>query len=297
MQVLITGGTGFIGRALCTQLFHSGHTVTVLTRSRAQAPSDLTGVRLVESLAGLKGIDAVVNLAGENLSAGRWTAARKQEFRRSRLETTQKLLAWMAESAQRPQVLVSGSAIGYYGARGNEPLDESSARGSDFAATLCSDWEAEANKARALGVRVCIVRIGIVLGEEGGALAKMLTPFKLGLGGPMGSGTQVMSWIRRNDLVRMIQWLLETPGTLGPYNGTAPAPVTNAEFTKALAASLKRPAVVPMPAAVLRLMVGEFAELLLTGHRVLPVRAEAQGFEFRYPTLPLALRDLNGSSG
>jgi hypothetical protein len=297
MQVLITGGTGFIGRALCTQLFHSGHTVTVLTRSSASAPADLTGVRLVESLAGLKGIDAVVNLAGENLSAGRWSAARKQEFRRSRLETTQKLLAWMAETAQRPQVLISGSAIGYYGARGDEPLDESSARGSDFAATLCGDWEAEANKARALGVRVCIVRIGIVLGAEGGALAKMLPPFKLGLGGPMGSGAQTMSWIRRNDLVRMIQWLLETPGTMGPYNGTAPAPVSNAEFSKALGAALKRPAMMPMPAIMLRLMVGEFAELLLTGQRVLPVRAEAQGFEFRYPTLALALRDLSKNTG
>ena len=292
MHVLITGGTGFIGQALCTQLFHAGHAVTVLTRNRAAAPNDLTGVRLVERLEDAQGVDAVVNLAGENLGDGRWTAAKKAAFHSSRIGTTQKLLAWMATLATPPRVLVSGSAIGYYGPRGNEPLDESARPGSDTAALLCRDWEAEALKAQAYGLRVCVLRIGVVLGKEGGALAKMLPPFRMGVGGPMGSGEQVMSWVRRNDLVRMIQWLLETQSCIGPYNGTAPKPVTNREFARTLGEALHRPSALTTPAFALKLMFGEMAQLLLTGQRVLPVRAEAQGFEFRYPELAGALRDL-----
>lgn len=292
MHVLITGGSGFIGRELCKQLFTAGHSVTVLTRKPAQA-APLPGVRWVASLQEVPQVDAVVNLAGEPLAAGRWNAARKQLFRDSRIGTTQRLLSWIESLPERPRVLVSGSAIGYYGPHDDTPLSETSAPGEDFAATLCRDWEMEALKARALGLRVCTLRIGIVLGADGGALAQMLPPFKLGAGGPMGSGAQWMSWVRRSDLVRLLQWLLETETASGAYNGTAPVPVTNREFARTLGAVLKRPAVMTTPAFVLKLMFGEMAEaLLLTGQRVVPAKAEAEGFVFRHPQLEPALRDL-----
>lgn len=293
MHVLITGGTGFIGRALCQQLLHSGHTVTVLTRSKSKAVLQLKNVRVVESLQDACDVEAVVNLAGEPLAAGRWTAARKQVFRDSRIGTTQKLLDWMASLAQPPRVLISGSAIGYYGPQDDTPLSERAPPGEDFCAALCRDWEAEAFKAQALGLRVCCVRIGIVLGVDGGALAKMLPPFKLGAGGPMGSGAQWMSWVQRSDLLRLIDWLLANEKTSGAYNATAPVPVTNREFARTLGAVLMRPAVLTTPAFALKLMFGEMAEsLLLTGQRVLPSKAEAEGFVFSYRTLDMALRDL-----
>ncbi|MES2885263.1 MAG: TIGR01777 family oxidoreductase [Pseudomonadota bacterium] len=291
MHVLITGGTGFIGRALCKQLFQAGHASTVLTRSRTPPP--LPGVRFIASLDEAEGIEAVVNLAGEPLADGRWNAARKQAFRDSRIGTTQKLLAWMESLPKRPRVLVSGSAIGYYGASDDRLLAEMAPAGEDFAATLCRDWETEALKARALGLRVCTLRIGIVLGADGGALARMLPPFKLGAGGPMGSGAQWMSWVRRSDLVNLIGWLLGNEAASGPYNGTAPKPVTNREFARTLGAVLKRPAVMTMPTFVLKLIFGEMAEsLLLTGQRVVPSKAEAEGFVFEHRELEPALRDL-----
>lgn len=291
MHVLITGGTGFIGRALCKQLFQAGHTATVLTRS--STPPPLPGVRFIARLEAAEGIEAVVNLAGEPLAEGRWNAARKQGFRDSRIGTTQRLLGWIETQAQRPRVLVSGSAIGYYGASDDRVLDEAAPAGEDFAATLCRDWETEALKARALGLRVCTLRIGIVLGTDGGALARMLPPFKLGAGGPMGSGTQWMSWVRRSDLVDLIVWLLGNEAASGAYNGTAPAAVTNREFARTLGAVLQRPAVLPMPAFVLKMMFGEMAEsLLLSGQRVVPSKAEAEGFVFAHRELEPALRDL-----
>lgn len=292
MHVLITGGSGFIGRALCKQLFVAGHTATVLTRKPADAPP-LPGVRSVGSLQEVEAADAVVNLAGEPLAAGRWNAARKQLFRDSRIGTTQQLLSWIESRGQRPRALVSGSAIGYYGARDDSPLGETAAPGEDFAATLCRDWEMEALKARALGLRVCTLRIGIVLGADGGALAQMLPPFRFGLGGPMGSGRQWMSWVQRSDLVRLLLWLLEIDTASGAYNGTAPTAVTNREFARTLGAVLKRPAVMTTPAFVLKLMFGEMAEaLLLTGQRVVPTKAEAEGFVFQHRELEPALRDL-----
>lgn len=293
MHVLITGGTGFIGRELCQQLFQAGHTVTVLTRAITATKPARPGVRLITALQDAQDVDAVINLAGEPLAESRWNAASKQQFRESRIGTTQNLLSWMAALPQRPRVLVSGSAIGYYGPRDDAPLDESAAAGDDFAAKLCSDWETEAFKARALGLRVCTVRIGIVLGSDGGALSKMLPPFKLGAGGPMGSGRQWMSWVRRSDLVRLLIWLLHSDSASGAYNGTAPMPVTNREFARTLGAALKRPAVLPTPAFAMRLMFGEMADsLLLTGQRVLPSKAEAEGFKFRFRELKPALFDL-----
>lgn len=291
MHVLITGGTGFIGRELCKQLFQTGHAATVLTRS--QSPPPLPGVRFIGRLDEAQGIDAVVNLAGEPLAESRWNTARKQAFRDSRIGTTQKLLHWMESLPARPRVLVSGSAIGYYGASDDRVLDEAAPSGEDFAATLCRDWETEALKARALGLRVCTLRTGIVLGADGGALAKMLPPFKFGAGGPMGSGEQWMSWVRRSDLIRLICWLLCNEAASGAYNGTAPGPVTNRAFARTLGAVLKRPAVLPMPAFALKTMFGEMAEsLLLAGQRVVPSKAEAEGFVFEHRELEPALRDL-----
>lgn len=291
MHLLITGGTGFIGRPLCKALLARGHEVTVLSRNPARAR--LPGkVRLVERLDGLRDIEGVVNLAGENLADGRWTSTRKQAFHDSRIGTTRRLVEWMESLPRRPSVLISGSAIGYYGAHGDEELTESAAAGEDFAARLCRDWEAEALRAEGLGVRVCRLRIGVVLSPGGGALAKMLPAFRLGLGGRMGDGQQWMSWIRRADLVQLILWLLRTPAAVGAYNATAPDPVRNAEFAALLAAALKRPALLPMPAPVLRAMFGEMSELLLKGQRVMPAKALAEGFQFRSPRLEMALGDM-----
>jgi len=294
MHILITGGTGFIGQRLCQRLLEAGHALTVLTRSPGRGP--LGQVQHVSQLADVGPVQAVVNLAGEPLTDGRWTPARKQAFLDSRIGTTRTLLAWMRDLPTRPQVLVSGSAIGYYGPRDASPLDETASPGHDFAAMLCRNWEAEALKAEDLGVRTCLLRTGIVLDRDGGALARMLPPFRLGLGGPMGSGEQWMSWIHREDLVGMILWLLADPDMRGACNGTAPAPVTNAEFARTLGGVLKRPAVLRTPAFALKLGFGEMAGLLLTGQNVVPARALHEGYRFRYPTLDGALRAILGFS-
>lgn len=288
MNILITGGTGFIGQRLCARLQALDHQVSVLSRRPGKA--DLPGVRQIGRLEEAGQVHAVVNLAGEPLTTGRWTAARKQVLLDSRLGTTRDLLAWMSALAERPRVLVSGSAIGYYGPRGDEPLDENASPGHDFAAMLCRRWEAEAFAAEALGVRTCVLRTGIVLGRDGGALARMLPPYRLGAGGPMGDGRQWMSWIHRDDLVGMIIWMLENPHARGAYNGTAPAPVTNAVFARTLAAALHRPALITAPAFALKLAFGEMAGLLLTGQNVLPQHALDEGFSFQYPTLERALQ-------
>ncbi len=295
MHVLITGGSGFIGQALCPTLLEAGHEVTVLTRDAERAGQSLPkDVELVERLDQADRADAVVNLAGEPLAEGRWTDSRKLEFRQSRLGTTEDLIEWIEGQppAQRPRVLVSGSAIGYYGPTGDEKLDESAAPGDDFAATLCRDWEQAAQAAETFGLRVAVVRIGVVLGPGGGALAKMLTPFKLGAGGPMGDGQQWMSWVHRQDLASLILWLLENEHAHGPHNATAPAPVRNGEFARTLAQVLHRPALVTTPALALKLMFGEMSSLLLTGQRVVPAQATAGGFQFKYPELEGALREV-----
>lgn len=292
MQVLVTGGSGFIGGALCARLQADGHAVTVLTRDPARTARAVPGVRAVATLDGLGGIDAVVNLAGEPLADGRWTDARKQAFRDSRLDTTRALLAWMANQATPPTVLVSGSAIGYYGPRGDNRLDESAPPADDFAARLCDDWESAAREATALGVRVCTVRIGVVLHPDGGALAKMLPPFRLGAGGPMGTGKQWMSWITRDDLVSLLVFLLGDAEASGAYNGTAPEPVRNEDFARALGAALHRPALLRTPALALKALFGEMSGLLLTGQRVVPARAQVAGFAFAHPTLDAALASL-----
>ena len=293
MHVLITGGTGFIGQALVRALLAQGHAVSVLTRDCAKAASVLPqGAGAVERLEGLAP-QAVVNLCGENLGAHRWNEARQRAFVESRAGTTRRLVEWLKSLPQKPRVLVSGSAVGYYGSRGDEALTEDAAAGNEFQSELCAGWEHEARGAEALGVRVCRIRIGIVLGP-GGALAAMKLPFQLGLGGPLGNGTQWMSWIHRDDLVNLILWLLTDDARSGAYNATAPRPVTNREFAQALGASLHRPAPFPMPAFAVKLLVGGMAHLLLTGQKVLPARAQAEGFRFRYPDLPSALAQVFG---
>ncbi|CBA15342.1 TIGR01777 family oxidoreductase [Xanthomonas albilineans] len=293
MHILVTGGTGFIGRALCPVLVQAGHRVSVLSRDLLRAARVLPEVHALDDLHRVASADAVINLAGEPLSDGRWNAIRKRRFRTSRIGTTRALVDWMErlDPTQRPSCLISGSAIGYYGDRRDDVLDEHAGPGEDFSAQLCRDWEAEALRAQTLGVRTSLVRTGVVLGHDGGALARMLPPFKLGLGGRMGEGRQWMSWIHRDDHVALLLWLLQHGGE-GAYNGSAPAPATNANFARQLAAALHRPALLPMPASALRLAFGEMAELLLSSQRVLPTRAQQEGYVFRYPQLDAALRAL-----
>jgi uncharacterized protein (TIGR01777 family) len=290
MHWLITGGSGFIGSALSRTLLADRERVTVLTRDIVRARTRLpTDVALVDSLGNARDVDVIVNLAGENLANRRWTRALKQEFRDSRIGTTRRVHDWIVAQPRKPRVLISGSAIGWYGPRADEELTEDAAPGDDFAAHLCRDWEDEACKAEALGVRVCRVRTGIVLGAGGGALAKMLLPFRLGLGGPIGSGRQWMSWVARDDLIALIRWLCKNEQASGAYNGTAPVPVTNADFAKALGRAVRRPASLPTPAFALKVLLGEMADMLLTGQRVLPARAIAAGFQFQFANLPTAL--------
>jgi uncharacterized protein (TIGR01777 family) len=290
MRVLITGGTGFIGRALCEALLARRHQVTVLTRDPGAAQRVLPlAATAVQHLKLIGAVDGVINLAGENVMASRWTPQRKQRLMDSRVGVTGQLIDWMRNAPSRPKTLISGSAIGYYGDCGDTAVDENAAPADDFAAGLCAAWEAEAGRAVALGLRVCRVRIGVVLERDGGALAEMLMPFKLGLGGPIGSGRQWFSWIHRADLVALLIRLLEDPQAQGAYNGTAPQAVRNAEFAQALGRALHRPAFMPTPPAVLRLALGERAQMLLTGQQVIPARTQALGFDYQYPTIESAM--------
>lgn len=293
MNILITGGSGFIGQALCPALIAAGHQPWVLTRDPAATRIRLgAGVALARDLNAVGAVEAVINLQGENLAQGRWSAARKQAFIRSRVDFTHALVDWIAALPARPVTLISGSAIGWYGDRGDEMLNESAAPGSDFAAHLCRDWEAAAQRAEDLGLRVCRVRIGVVLDRDGGALAKMLPAFKLGGGGPLGNGRQWMSWIARADLVRLLIWLLQHPTAAGAFNATAPEPVRQGDFARALGLALRRPALLPMPAFALRALFGEMAGLLLGGQRVLPQAALDQGFVFSHSRIDAALSAL-----
>lgn len=296
MNILITGGTGFIGQLLVPRLLNDGAQVTVLTRSSAKAakrlPPSVVAVETLDDVTDDMQVDAVINLAGESLGEGRWTAKRKQAFHDSRVGLTEQLVAWMAARPQRPSVLVSGSAVGWYGAQGQVVLDENALPVKEYQHSLCRDWEQAATGAVPLGVRVVCLRIGVVLGTDGGALASMLAPFKLGLGGWLGDGEQVMSWIHRHDLVQLICKAMEDDSLRGPVNATAPNPVSNKHFSKALGAALGRPVLMPMPGPVLRLLVGEMAHLLLTGQHVLPKKALDHGFEFAYPTVESAFEDI-----
>jgi uncharacterized protein (TIGR01777 family) len=307
MRVFVTGGTGLIGRRLLGALRGRGDTPVLLTR-RPDAARQMFGpdAAVVEGdpmKAGpwqdaVADCDAVVHLAGENVFARRWNAAFKQLLVDSRIESTRRVVEALkrhpAGADGRPKVLVNASAIGWYGPHGDEELDESAPPAADFMAQLCVDWEKEAHAAEGAGVRVASVRVGVVLDREGGALAKLLTPFKCFVGGPVGSGRQYMSWIHHADMTGVYLLALDNAEARGPLNGTAPEPVTNKQFSKALGRALHRPAFFWAPGFMLRLMLGEVAQVVTTGQRVLPRKALALGYQYRFPTVEAALKDIVG---
>ena len=296
MHIFITGGTGLIGRRLCKALLAEGHELTVLSRNPASVPVKCGAA--VHALASLtqwqpwQTFDAVINLAGEPIIDKRWTAQRKQILWDSRVTLTEELVRRIAAAEHKPAVLLSGSAVGYYGNGGDLVLDEAAGTGTGFAAELCNAWEDAARAAEESGVRVCLLRTAPVLSNDGGMLARMLLPFKLGLGARLGNGKQWMSWVHIEDYAAMVLRLLHDDQMRGPYNMAAPNPVTNAEFTATLAAALHRPAFFVAPAALLKLGMGESASLLLEGQRASPKKMEAAHFRFTFPTLAEALRDL-----
>lgn len=300
MRVLVTGGTGLIGSALCTSLFRDGHQPVVLSRRPEAARARLgDGVEVVRWPGGeqlpaavLQEVQAVVNLAGENIGAGRWTAARKELIMESRKEVTRNLVLAMVGAGERPKVLVNASAVGYYGPRGDEEVTEEDAPGGDFLARVCRAWEEEARRAEDLGLRVVILRFGLVLAREGGSLPRLVRPFRFFLGGPLGSGRQWVSWVHLEDALGLIRLALEEEGLAGPINVTAPQPVRMEELARILGRVLGRPSRLRLPAGVLRLALGEMAEMLLTGQRVLAERTLRAGYSFRYPGLKAALWDL-----
>lgn len=299
-NVLVTGGTGFIGSRVCTALHQQGDTVHVLSRNPDRAQTRLKSARAfygwnpeTEKLPSeaTKEIASVVHLAGETI-AGKWNDEKKRRIRDSRILSTRNLVESLAAVNTKPDVLVCASAIGYYGDSGDEHFTEVSPPGNDFLAKVCQEWEAEAQKATDLGIRVVTVRIGLVLGLGGGLLAQMLTPFKMGVGGILGSGRQWMSWIHIDDVIGIILHALENNEIRGPLNATAPTPVRNAEFTKILGTVLRRPTLLPTPIFALKLMMGEFADFIVLSQNVLPEKTEVSGYEFRHRTLDSALKDL-----
>ena len=299
MKIVVSGASGLVGSALVPSLVAAGHQVTALVRRESQqtppagvsevqwnpAAGELDAARLV-------GHDAAVHLSGESIAGGRWTNEKKRRIRDSRVQSTRLLAETLARLETRPHTLVCASAVGYYGDRGAEVLTEESTAGGNFLAEVCREWEAAAEPARAAGIRVVHLRFGVVLSAEGGALAQMLTPFKLGIGGPLGSGEQYMSWLTRDDAVGMIEHALTDETLSGPVNAVAPQPVTNSEFARTMGRVLSRPAILPMPAFALRLTLGrEMADaLLLSSARVEPARLKAAGYQFKHPQLEGALR-------
>jgi uncharacterized protein (TIGR01777 family) len=286
MKVLVTGASGFIGSHLTRRLQSSGHTVLEVSR-RKGAAYDWSDASLQR---GVNEADAVIHLAGENLFGKRWTAKQKEILRSSRIESTTRLARLVA--ARKPSCFVCASAVGYYGPSEDASFYEGSPPGNDFLAQLCVDWEASTAAAANAGVRCAIVRTGVALGEGGGALAKMWLPFKMGVGGPIGNGRQWLSWVHVADLVSLYTFIVENPRAHGAFNGTAPQPVRMKEFARALGRALHRPAVLPVPGFALRLALGEVADVLLTGQRVLPRRTQETGFAFRFPDVQEALNDV-----
>lgn len=309
MDVVVTGATGLIGRPLCAELLGMGHRVTALSRDPERARG-LLGSTIAQAAWGVGAdeewrrtvaeADAVIHLAGESVAGRRWTPEFKEKIRTSRVETTRLLLdAIRADGAtQKPRTLVCASAVGYYGDRGDETVTETTEPGRGFLPEVCVQWEQEAAKAREVGVRVALMRIGIVL-AQGGALEKMLHPFplpfnpwKLGLGGPLGSGRQWMPWVHLDDVIGLFAWAVGEPRLNGPCNVASPSPVSNAEFARAIGRALHRPALFPVPGFALKALVGEFAENLLTGQKVLPAVAQRLGYRFRFTDLDVALKSL-----
>jgi uncharacterized protein (TIGR01777 family) len=296
MKIVITGGTGFLGHALAAALAQTGHTPVLLSRGGGPAQS---GARLVSWIpdgskgpwaSELDGAGAVVNLAGESIAGHRWTPAHKHRILESRLLATRSVVEAIAGAAIPPPVMISGSAVGYYGPLDNRIATEETPPGHDFLASVCVKWETEAMRATSSRTRVVCVRTGLVLERDGGALPQMLPPFWFGVGGPIGSGRQFWPWIHRQDWIDLIRFAIETSTVSGPINATAPQPVPNREFAKALGRAMQRPAFMPAPGFALKLLLGEMAEaLLLSGQRAVPAKAERLGFRFMYPRLDEAL--------
>lgn len=293
MNVLVSGSRGLLGSELIPRLKANGHQVRRLVRSAKDAgPSDFIWDPMKGEIQGeLKGIDAVIHLAGESIASGRWTDEKKKQIRDSRIKGTTFLSETIASLQPPPKVFICASAIGYYGDRGAEVLDEMSTAGTGFLADLCKDWENSTKAAKDAGIRVVNVRIGVSLSPKGGALGKMLLPFQLGAGGNVGNGRQYMSWISIDDVAQAMVFCLETDSLSGPVNLTAPEPVPNSEFTRALGAVLHRPTIFPMPDFAARLALGEMAdELLLSSAQVLPKKLQEAGFQFQYPEIQGALQ-------
>ncbi|MFX3623323.1 MAG: TIGR01777 family oxidoreductase [Ectobacillus sp.] len=293
MKIAISGGTGFIGKALSVHLANKGHTVYILTRKHNEASKN-KNIQYIKWSANdqtfpFEAIDAFINLAGEPINSGRWTKRKKEQIITSRLETTQGILKQISFLAKRPQVFINASAIGYYGASQTDTFTEQHLKhGTDFLATTVVKWEDEARKAEELGIRTVLARFGIVLGKEGGALPKIVFPYKLFIGGTVGSGRQWVSWVHIDDVAKMIAFALETPAISGPLNITAPHPVTMKEFGKLVAKVLGKPHWLPIPSFVLRIVLGEMSTLVLDGQRVLPAKAMHNGYEHSYPNLEKA---------
>lgn len=305
MKVAITGATGFVGSRLVEQLSQAGHSVVVFTRNLSHAsrvfPSSsfpkVTSIAYTPTQAGewqqaIAGCDGVVNLAGEPIAENRWTPERKRIILESRQLTTRLLVEAIAQADPKPSVLVSGSAIGYYGTSETASFDETSGAGDDFLAQVCQAWEAEAMRVKEGGTRLVILRTGIVLGLEGGAIAKMITPFRLFAGGPLGTGKQWVSWIHRDDLVELIIQSLSQPSYEGVLNATAPNPVRMAEFCHVMGQALNRPSWLPVPEIALEALLGDAAKMVLEGQQVLPQRTQAAGFHYQFADIQSALRDV-----
>ena len=295
MRILVTGGTGFIGQALLPALVEDGHAVLVLTRQALEGDVNVSYVNKLDDIDA--GVDAVINLAGASLAGKRWSAAYKEEIVSSRLQTTSVLGAFFASGVDAPQVWLNASAIGFYGPSGDEPLAEDAAAGSGFSAELCQAWEAAAVKACPEATRLCLLRLGVVLDKDDGAYPQMAAPFKLGVANWVGSGSQYLSWVHRQDVVAAMHFLIREASLAGPFNVTAPEPVTSRAFCDAMKAAHRTWLTLPMPAPAMRLLVGEMAdELLLTGQRVLPKALEESGFAFAYPRIDAALSAIEGRS-
>lgn len=300
MRILVTGATGFIGQVIVRQLLEAGHEPVVLTRNIPKAVLTLgsqckyfqwSNNNEQPPLEAFEGVDGVINLMGENLSAKKWNVQQKKKIYNSRIDSTASLVEAISQLENKPSAFVSTSAVGVYGDRGSEELDEKASSGSDFLAHVCKDWEREAQKAGDLGLRVVIIRVGVVIGRGGGALSKMLPIFKLGAGGKMGSGNQFMSWIHVEDIAAMFVEAVTDSTMKGAFNGTAPYPATNAEFTEALGKVLKRPTFAPAPSFALKTALGEMSDVVLKGQKVLPVKFKEKNFRYRYPTLEKTLKE------
>jgi uncharacterized protein (TIGR01777 family) len=304
VRVVVTGGTGFIGEALCRTLIAAGHTPVVLTRNPAGAARRLGSAAEAQAWdpsrpgpwqQAVDGADAVIHLAGEPIAERRWSPEQKARIRESRVVGTRLVVEAIQQAASRPRALISSSASGYYGPRGDQPVSEADGPGSDFLAQVCQAWEQEARAAEAFGTRVALVRNGVVLGRGGGALPRLLPPFRLFVGGPLGSGRQGFPWVHLDDVTGIYRWALESEQVSGPLNAVGPELLDNRGFSSILGRVLGRPSWAPVPGFALRLLLGEMAEpLLLQGQKVVPARTEQLGYRFRFRTAEAALRDLLG---